>query len=430
MDRMTKTPPRLIRRAKEVDHVLRVPPSKSFTNRALVAAALAKGRSTLQAPSKSQDTNYLAGALSSLGVTMSALGGETVVTGADGALAAPRKPLFVGNAGTTFRFLTAIAALASGTTTITGDSQMVKRPIGDLLAALGAAGVRTSSNGGFPPVTVEGGSFAGGSLTIAADKSSQYLSALLLAAPYARQSVEIRVEGPLSSRPYVEMTLAVMRAFGAEAESAPGGCYRVGNARRYAARTYAVEPDASSASYFLAAAAVTGGKVVVPGLSGASLQGDVHFLELLAAMGCTAVAHPDALELRGGALRGIEADMNAMPDCVPTLAVVALFADGPTTIRNIAHLRFKETDRLTAIAAELTKLGASVELLDDGLVIRPGALRGAEIETYHDHRIAMSFAVAGLVLPGVTIAHPGCVAKSFPRFWDEFTTLETIDSRE
>ncbi len=424
---MTKTPPRLIRRAKTVDHVLRVPPSKSFTNRALVCAALSAGRSVLSAPSKSQDTNYLAGALVAFGVRIGAEAAESFVMGTGGILTAPKKPLFMGNAGTTFRFLTALAALATGATTITGDAQMKLRPIGDLLEGLASAGVRTSSSGGFPPVTVEGGTFAGGRITVRADKSSQYLSALLLAAPYARDPVEIEVEGAQSSQPYIDMTLNVMRAFGAEvdADASARGRYRVGNTRRYTSRNYLVEPDASSASYFLAAAAVTGGTVLVPGLSGASLQGDVRFIELLVAMGCTAQPHQDALELKGGSLHGIEADMNAMPDCVPTLAVVALFAEGPTTIRNIAHLRYKETDRLKAIQAELSKLGASVDLLDDGLVIRPGALHGAEIETYHDHRIAMSFAVAGLALAGVAISHPACVAKSFPRFWDEFTTLET-----
>jgi 3-phosphoshikimate 1-carboxyvinyltransferase len=425
---MTRPSERAIRKAAPaIARDVRLPPSKSYTNRALAAAALAVGRSTIVGPSRSQDSHYMTGALASLGVAIQADPDRTLVAGTGGVLAAPRKPIFVGNAGTTFRFLTALAAVAAGATTLTGDAQMRTRPVGDLLDALAQAGVRTSSAGGFPPVTVEGGSFAGGAITLPGDKSSQYLSAILLAAPYAGGPVTVTVEGAQSSAPYVRMTTEVMRAFGVPVEEGPGPVYRVGAGTRYAGRTYAIEPDASAASYFLAAAAVTGGRVRIPGLSASSLQGDVRFVDTLVAMGCTSTPGDGALEIAGGSLTGIEVDMNAMPDCVPTLAVVALFADGPTSIRNVAHLRFKETDRLAALAAELSRLGAGVELLPDGLVIRPAPLAGARIETYRDHRIAMSFAVAGLRVPGVSIADPGCVAKSFPGFWDEFTHLESTE---
>jgi 3-phosphoshikimate 1-carboxyvinyltransferase len=253
------------------------------------------------------------------------------------------------------------------------------------------------------------------------------VSSILLVAPYARRPTLLHVLEGMRSTPYVDMTTHVMRSFGASVDNVSSSVYTVGNSSRYIGRTFAIEGDASAATYFFAAAAITGGKVTVSNLSAESLQGDLRFLHLLRDMGCSVVRTDDTTEIRGGKLFGIDAEMNDIPDCVPTLAVVAAFAKGTTTIQKIGHLRHKETDRLRAIATELRKIGAGVELFDDGIAVHPQSLKGGAIDTYNDHRIAMSFAVAGLVVPGIKIANPGCVSKSFPDFWEAFSVLERKD---
>jgi 3-phosphoshikimate 1-carboxyvinyltransferase len=264
----------------------------------------------------------------------------------------------------------------------------------------------------------------GGTAAIRGDISSQFLSAILMAAPAARSQVELMVDGPLVSQPYVRMTLAVMRAFGVEVETElPFERFEIDAPQRYAAREYAVEPDASSASYFWAAAAVTGGEVTVEGLSTESLQGDVAFVDCLERMGCEVRREPNSITVVGRPLHGIDVDMNAISDTVQTLAVLALFAQGPTTIRNIAHIRHKETDRIAALAVELRKLGAEVTERADGLTIQPGTSRAAPIDTYNDHRMAMSFALAGLRIPGVRIGNPTCVEKTYPAFFNDLAEL-------
>ena len=415
-----------------LDLRLTVPGSKSLTQRALVAAALAEGESLLRDPLDSEDTRLLRSALRMLGADIDDRdAARWRVRGRGGRFRAPNAPIFLGNNGTATRFLASLAALADGTVHITGDARMGERPIAPLLDALSGWGVDIASDAGTgcPPLTVRGGGLRGGAAELAAGKSSQYLSSLLLVAPYARETAEIRLSGALYSRPYVAMTLEVMRAFGARAEAdadfrrftVPPGAYR--------ARDFAVEGDASGASYFLAAAAMCGGRVRVENLPSPSLQGDAGFAALLGRMGCRVdVGGPGVLvEGPPAHLAPIDADMADMPDAAPTLAVVAAFAQGESVIRNIAHLRVKECDRVGAMARELRRLGVEVREEEDALFIRGRGgegLSGARIRTYNDHRVAMSLALAGLRVPGVVIENPGCVGKSFPDFWERFRLLE------
>ncbi len=422
---MNDTPSRKIRPSSAIHAEVSVPPSKSYTNRALIVAALSEGTSILKNPSKSDDSRYLTKALAQFGIKLSQGPDFIEVEGSNGSITPPQEEIFIGNAGTAIRFLTTFAGLANGQTILTGDEAMQKRPIKDLLDALAVAGVKTTSNNGCPPLTVHGGKLKGGIIRLNATMSSQFVSSILLTAPYAKSQIHLHIKGKLSSTPYVDMTLHLMRSFGAEVEVLePYVSYIVNNKDRYVGETFSIEGDASSATYFFAAAAITGGTVKINNLPHDSLQGDIKFLSLLDEMGCTIRRHETAIEVRGRTLKGIEVDMNDIPDCVPALAIVAAFADGETTITNVAHLRYKETDRLTAIATELSKLGTKVELRKDGLTIIPKKLHGAVIETYHDHRIAMSFAVAGLRIPGIEIINPSCVTKSFPNFWDEFSNIE------
>jgi 3-phosphoshikimate 1-carboxyvinyltransferase len=302
---------------------------------------------------------------------------------------------------------------------------MRQRPVQDLLDALAQLGGEAVSElgTGCPPVVVHACGLPGGRATIAGSVSSQFLSGLLMAAPYARAPVELVVAGDLVSQPYVEMTLAVMRAFGCSPQHEGLSRFRIPLGEVYHGRQYAIEPDASAASYFFAAAAIAGGSVTVEGLSRGSLQGDVAFCDCLRRMGCRVDFAADAITVTGGALAGIEVDMNAVSDTVQTLAAVALFARGPTTITGVAHIRHKETDRIAALAAELRKLGAEVEERCDGLRISPAARRGAVIDTYDDHRMAMSMAIVGLAVPGVVIRDPGCTAKTYPGFFDDLRRI-------
>ncbi len=406
---------------------IRPPGSKSITNRALVCAALAEGESTLTGALDSEDTRVMAESLGRLGIAVDRSGpdGTIRLAGCGGRPPAADADLYVANSGTTVRFLTALATLGQGTYRLDGTPRMRQRPIEDLLVALRQLGadVYCERADGCPPVAVRASGLAGGQATVAGTISSQFLSGLLMAAPCAAGDVELRVEGELVSQPYVEMTLAVMEAFGVAVEVESLRRFRVPAPRRYRGRRYAIEPDASAASYFFAAAAVTRGQVRVEGLARASLQGDVGFCRCLERMGCRVDYGDDSITVAGGPLRGIDVDMNAISDTVQTLSAVALFAHGPTTIRGVEHIRHKETDRLAALAAELSKLGAHVEQRDDGLRIVPGRPRGAVIETYDDHRMAMSLAIVGLVRPGVVIRDPGCTAKTYPRFFDDLDRL-------
>jgi 3-phosphoshikimate 1-carboxyvinyltransferase len=336
--------------------------------------------------------------------------------------------LFVANSGTSMRFLTAMVAAGRGRYRLDGVPRMRERPIADLLEALEQLGVRAKSVNGTscPPVLIETEGLLGGDVRIRGDISSQFLSGLLMAAPFARQPITITVEGPLVSQPYVEMTIQLMHWWGLGVQRLTPTTFRVRPRTPKLPHREWIEADASAASYLFAAAAITGGAVTVEGYipPAITLQGDMEFLHVLERMGCEIERdlHRNTV-YAGGSLHGIDVDMNDISDTVMTLAVVACFAEGPTTIRNVAHIRHKETDRLAALAAELRRVGAEVEEFADGLTITPRPLHGAAIETYNDHRMAMSMALIGLRVPGIVIKNPGCVAKTYPHF---FTDLERL----
>ena len=411
---------------------VRVPGSKSLTNRALVITALADGVSTLTGALFSDDTELMIDALQVLGITVAGdrEANRITVTGCGGHLPATDAEIYCGNSGTTIRFLTAVCALGMGPYTLDGNDRMRERPIGPLIDALRAAGVIVGYDDveGFAPVTIRRGMMRGAAIGFDSPPSSQYVSAVLMAAPCASGDVMIDVRGDVVSAPYLTMTTRLMDAFGAsviEDVADRRARFVVPAPQRYAGRTWAIEPDASNASYFLAAPAVAGGSVRVEGLGSDSVQGDVHFVDVLEKMGCGVQCESNRLTVSGPQppkrLRGVDVDLVDMPDVAQTLAVVALFADGPTTIRNIANLRIKETDRIAALACELRKLGAEVTEQSDALCIQPPRIvTPATIDTYNDHRMAMSFAVAGLRIDGIQIRDPQCVNKTFPDFFDRF----------
>jgi 3-phosphoshikimate 1-carboxyvinyltransferase len=412
---------------------VRVPGSKSITNRALVLAALAGDRfpGDLWGVLRSEDTEVMIEALRSLSFQIETNWQKNFVRvyrGKGDFIPASNANLFVANSGTSMRFLTALVSLGHGRYRLDGVPRMRERPIGDLLAALGQLGVRAWSEAGndCPPVIIETKGLPGGKARIRGNVSSQFLSGLLMIAPFARSNVVLEVEGSLVSEPYVALTVSMMRHWGAQVMT-EGRSFHVRATREYRLCEYHIEPDASAASYFWAAAAITGGEVEVSGLTTKSLQGDVRFVDVLEEMGCIVVGGDSGIIVRGGPLHGIDVDMNDISDTVMTLAAVACFAEGPTTIRNVAHIRHKETDRLAAVATELRRVGAEVEEFADGLTITPRPLHGAEIETYNDHRMAMSMALVGLRVSGIVIKDPGCVAKTYPHF---FTDLEKLRSED
>jgi 3-phosphoshikimate 1-carboxyvinyltransferase len=416
-----------IRPLGRCDAVVAIPGSKSYTHRALIVSALAQGESILLKGLRSEDTEYTAAGLKRFGVPISWEGDFIRVQGTGGSFKGAGEKIYVGHSGTSMRFLTALAALRKGSTQLDGSGRMRQRPIAELVEALNALGVRAYSleGKGFPPVVVESRGLMGGVVRIHGGESSQFLSGLLMVAPYAQGDIGIEVVDRLASRPYVDMTLEVMSSFGIKVQCTGGSSFFIRAGQCYRPQEYRVEGDASNASYFFAAAAVTRGRVKVQNFRPASVQGDVGFLKILEDMGCEVKKEADYAEVRGGRLWGIEADMNAMPDLVPTLAVTAAFAQGCTVMKNIGHLRLKESDRIAATAGELTKLGITTEAGEDWLKVKGGGARGAVVETHNDHRLAMSFAVAGLAVPGIRIEGEECVAKSFPEFWG---TLEKLYS--
>ena len=408
-----------------VDARLQAPPSKSVTQRALVVASLAGGPSLLRAPLESADTRTLLKALGDLGI-QSRCGPEGwQIRGEGGRIPSPGAVLDAGDAGTAARFLTALVCLGHGRFVVDGSERMRQRPILPLVEALAGLGVRARclAGKGCPPVEVLADGLPGGTVRIRAGMSSQYVSALLMAAPKAAASIRIVPEGSVASVPYLRLTLDVMASFGVAPAEEPGMVFEVGAPRDYRGREYRIEGDYSSAGYFFAAAAVTGGRVRVGNLRPDSPQGDRGVLFALETMGCRVSAEPDGYAVTGGELRGFDLDASAMPDAAQTLAVVALFARGASRLKGLGTLRIKETDRIAALAREIRRLGAEAKEGPDFLEIRPGPLRGAGIETYGDHRMAMAFSLAGLRVPGVRILDPGCVVKSFPSYWDEFDRL-------
>ncbi len=411
---------------RPVDATVRVPGSKSVTNRALVVAALAEGRSRILNPLFSDDSYWLMDALVRLGFEVRAdrEGGEVEIKGLGGRIPNGDVDVFVGNAGTVARFLPPALALGPGPYRLDGVPRMRERPVGDLVDAMRVLGadVRYAGEEGRFPLVVGGGGIRGGAATVEGSKSSQFLSGLLMAAPCAKNSVTLEVEGELVSKPYVGITTGVMRAFGVHVYERTGR-FEI-KPSTYAARDYPVEPDASGASYFMAAAAVTGGRVTIPGLGASSPQGDLRFAEVLQKMGCEVDIAEDSVEVRGPRrLKGVEVDMNAYSDTMITLAAIAPFAEGPTTIRNVEHTRHQETDRIAATAAELSRLGAKVHEYQDGIRIIPQRLSPASVHTYDDHRMAMGFAVTGLVASGIRIQDPACVTKTFPDYFRKLDGL-------
>lgn len=412
---------------EKVDGVVQVPGSKSYTQRALIAAALAEGTSCLKGALISEDTAYLAKALALLGAGITQEPRGLVVEGTGGRLVTPASILYLGNNGTGMRFLTGAVALGRGTFIVDGNERMRKRPIEPLVRALRTMGVEAAcvNRDGCPPVEVRAGGLPGGKTRLTAALSSQYVSSLLLVSPYAERDVEIEISGVVPSWPYIGLTLDVMAHFGVDVVLFDQRRFRVKAPQAYVARDYVIEGDASSATYFMAAAAVVGGAVTISNINSDSRQGDLRFLEILEKMGCVVSSPGQGVTISGPMTNheDLSFDLNEVPDMVPALAVVSAFRRGRTHLENIAHLRVKESDRIAALCNELRKIGARVEEQEGGMIVRGPASRGAEIECYSDHRIAMSFAVAGLAVEGVVIKDPDCVRKSFPDFWEKLESL-------
>jgi 3-phosphoshikimate 1-carboxyvinyltransferase len=415
-----------IKTQKIADCQVSVPGSKSYTHRMLIAAALANGVSILKNALVSEDTQFTMDALRQMGIQIDANSPEVRVDGKGGRLQPCEAPIYLGNSGTSMRLLTGVAALGKGIYTLTGNARMQMRPIKDLLDALQQMGIKARSvkNNGCPPVEVAGKAINTATVDINCQNSSQYLSALLLMAPGTSQGLEIRVVGgPPVSRPYVDLTVALMKTFGIRLDREGYQKFKVPGGQLYRAGEYVVETDCSQAAYFWGAAAISGAEIKVVGIRTDSAQGDVRFVDLLQQMGCRVSRESNSIGVAGGPLHAIEADLADMPDQVPTLAVVAAFAEGTTVIKNVAHLKSKESDRLSATVTELNKMGIDATSSANALVVKGGKPKGVIIDTYNDHRIAMSFAITGLSVPGVCIRNEGCVEKSFPTFWQVFEGL-------
>ncbi|RLB26362.1 MAG: 3-phosphoshikimate 1-carboxyvinyltransferase [Deltaproteobacteria bacterium] len=408
---------------KKVRGRIKIPGSKSISHRAAIAAALAEGKSRLKGFLRCEDTFYTVQALTQLGAEFSFREDTLEVNGCGTNLngLSSRRELYLGNSGTSLRLLVGVSALVCGDIVLTGSPRMQQRPIGDLVTALRKLGVQIDYLGmeGCPPVVVRTKGIKGGRIRVDASKSSQFISSLLLSAPLAERDVELEVIGTPVSRPYIDITLDVMRRFGVSVEHDGYRYFKIPPGQKYRSQDLIVEGDVSSASYFWAAAAVTKTQIITENIyPHITRQGDIRFLNILREMGCETEIYKDRVMVRGGDLTSINADMASMPDMVPTLAAVSLFAKGKTIIRNVSHLRHKESDRLNAIAQGWGRLGARIEQREDGLVIHGGyPLKPAEVDSHNDHRIAMGLAVISLKLRGLHIKDRSCVSKSFPGFW-------------
>ena len=413
---------------KPLDATVEVPGSKSYTNRALLVAAMARGTSTVTGALFSDDTHYMSASLRKLGVEIDADEKRATfdVRGNGGNIPVSSAELYIGNSGTTSRSLTAYVSLGHGKFVIDGDEPMRRgRPISDLLDALRQIGVsaRSQFENGHLPVIVEANGLTGGKTRLDVSKSSQFLTALLLIAPYARNGMEIEVVGA-REMPYIDITLAVMEAFGVQVANEDYKYFRIESGQQYQPRDYNVEPDASSASYFFAAAALTGGRVTVQHLHLDSAQGDIQFVHILEQMGCQVTASDAGITVTGPRhLKGVNVDMRAISDTALTLAAIAPFADSKVTIRNIEHTRWQETDRIHAMVTELRKLGVPIVEHQDGLEISPASITPAAIDTYQDHRVAMAFSLVGLKVDGIRINDPECVSKTFPNYFEVLEQL-------
>ena len=419
---------------------VRVPGSKSLTNRALLIASLANGTTHLTNALFSDDSRYFAKALQTLGfdVQLDEVNHEMTVTGLGGKIPAAKAELFIGNAGTAARFLSAFLTLGNGEYILDGEPRMRERPIGDLVDSLTQLGAtisplsqreRTEGEGETsqicPPIKITASGLPGGKTKIAGDISSQFLSALLMIAPYAQSEIEIILSTELNSKPYVDMTIAIMQDFGIEIERDSYEKFSIHPNSYSLIPNYPIESDASAASYFFAAPAICGGTVKVENISRKSVQGDIAFLDVLAKMGCVVTESDNSITVyRPSSIVGLDIDMRDIPDTAQTLAAIAPFASSPTWIRGIASARVKETDRISATCIELKRLGVQVEEHEDGMTIHPcQTFTPANIQTYNDHRMAMAFSLIGLRFDGVTIENPSCVSKTFPNYFDVLETL-------
>lgn len=414
-----------VKLSKPVSSV-KVPGSKSLTQRALIAAALATGKSLIRSALIAEDTLRLMEGLKQLGARLEQDVSGIRVIGTGGAIAKLDREIFLGNNGTALRFLTALVCLGRGMYVLTGEPRLLERPVGPLVDALKDMGVEITCRNNCPPVTVSANGLKGGQITLTDIESSQYVSALLLCAPYTAKGIELSLTGNIVSAPYIDLTVGVMKDFGAKITQTDRQLYRVGTQPIYMGRNYEVEGDASSASYFFLAGALLKRPVRVYGIRRDSTQGDIGLLDVLEKLGCQIECGEAWVEVDapGGLAAGdVTLDMGNMPDMVPTVGVLAAYRRGKTVITNAAHLRIKESNRLAAMASELGRMGIAASERPDGLTIEGGSPVAANIETYNDHRIAMSFAVAGLVTPGIRIADKKCVDKSFPGFWRELAKL-------
>lgn len=415
--------------ASQVGGTIQLPGSKSLSNRLLLLSSLASGQTEVRNLLESDDTQHMATALETLGIGLTFLdeGARCLVESRGGSFAIGRAHLFLGNAGTAIRPLCAALCVGDGEYTLTGEPRMLERPIAHLVDALRQLGADIQYEGaeGYPPLRIRASGLRGGSVSIRGNVSSQYLTSLLLASPLAQDALDIEIIGDLVSKPYIDMTVDVMRRFGVRVENDNYQAFRVAGGQAFRSPgTALVEGDASSASYFLSAAAIRGGTVRVTGVGADSVQGDVKHADVLERMGAVVSRGPDYIEVSRGNLRGMDLDLNHIPDAAMTVAVTALFANGRTVIRNIGNWRVKETDRLAAMAAELRKVGAGVVEGPDYLEIDPpDRIQAAEIATYNDHRMAMSFSLASLGDVEITILDPGCVSKTFPDYFDNFRAI-------
>ena len=437
---MTKQIPKQIKTRPIPDQIVQVPGSKSISHRMMICAALSNGSSKIRNLLQSQDLSLTAKALTDMGADIIQLEPNLVcVQGFNGRPTPHETPIFLGNSGTSMRLLAGIAGLGQTVYTLTGDERMCERPMVELLDALNGIKVKAWSKNpdGTPPVWIKGGSRLGGHTQIDCSKSSQYLSSLLMMGALMEQGLTITLPTPPVSVPYIDLTIDVMNQFNVTAHRISDQEYKIPGNQKYESGEYVVEPDLSNAGYFWAAGAITGSEIGVDNILKTSLQGDLKQIFILEKMGCSlnigknSVAvkgkpngtHLKRTSLKGTYLRGIDVDMSDTPDAVPAIAVVAAFAKGTTRIANIGHLRVKECDRIEAVSSQLIKMGITVTQGNDWLEIVGGTPKGAFIETFNDHRIAMAFSVAGLLVEGMVIENPTCVEKSFPGFWDIYEAL-------